>query len=133
VTAAKNWRSRAVATLLPLGDLRFCDSLREWPKLRRLARREHRAGEKLFVDYAGKKPFIVDRATGERVEVELFVAVLERSASTCRARTEWREDALSKSRRDLWRLAQVCEDPTTSRLSDFSGTVLNMRAALFLV
>src|SRR5207253_2301351 len=65
------------------GYTRFCDSLREWRKLHRLSmRQEHRAGEKLFVDYAGKKPAIVDRTTGERVEVELFVAVLGASNYT---------------------------------------------------
>ena len=65
------------------GYTRFCDSLREWRKLRRLSmRQEHRAGEKLFVDYAGKKPSIVDGKTGERVEVELFVAVLGASNYT---------------------------------------------------
>jgi len=39
-------------------------------------RQVHHAGEKLFVDYAGHKPTIVDPATGEVREVELFVAVL---------------------------------------------------------
>ena len=39
-------------------------------------RQVHRAGEKLFIDYSGKKPQIVDRETGEVIEVELFVAVL---------------------------------------------------------
>jgi len=39
-------------------------------------RQVHRAGDKLFVDYSGKKPCIVDPETGARVEVELFVAVL---------------------------------------------------------
>ncbi len=33
-------------------------------------RQVHKAGEKCFVDYSGNKPTIVDRATGERVEVE---------------------------------------------------------------
>ena len=32
-------------------------------------RQLHRAGEKLFVDYAGHKPKIVDRSTGEVREV----------------------------------------------------------------
>ncbi len=39
-------------------------------------RQEHRAGEKCFIDYSGVKPTIVDRTTGEVIEVELFVAVL---------------------------------------------------------
>ncbi len=38
-------------------------------------RQEHRAGEKLFVDYSGKR-LPVDRKTGEVIEVEIFVAVL---------------------------------------------------------
>ena len=39
-------------------------------------RQVHQAGEKVFVDYAGMKPQIVDALTGEIIEVELFVAVL---------------------------------------------------------
>lgn len=45
-------------------------------------RQVHKAGEKCFVDYAGKRPSIVDAATGERVEVELFVAVMGASNFT---------------------------------------------------
>src|SRR5574341_199504 len=61
----------------------FCERYREWLKRRGLTmRQEHLAGEKLFVDYAGKKPHIVDPATGERIEVELFVAVLGASNYT---------------------------------------------------
>jgi transposase len=45
-------------------------------------RQVHRAGEKLFVDYAGKKPYYVDAKTGEAIEVELFVAVLGASNYT---------------------------------------------------
>jgi transposase len=56
---------------------RFCDVYRQW-LLRRgpTMRQTHEAGAKVFVDYSGKKPHIVDQATGEVVEVELFVAVL---------------------------------------------------------
>lgn len=61
----------------------FCERYREWLKRRGLTmRQEHLAGEKLFVDYAGKKPRIVDPATGEAIEVELFVAVLGASNYT---------------------------------------------------
>ncbi|RWG77297.1 MAG: hypothetical protein EOQ70_32540, partial [Mesorhizobium sp.] len=34
------------------------------------------AGDKVFVDYSGKKIPIVDRDTGELREAEIFVAVL---------------------------------------------------------
>jgi len=42
----------------------------------------HHAGEKTFVDYSGKKPSLIDPASGEQHEVELFVAVLGASSYT---------------------------------------------------
>lgn len=61
----------------------FCAYYRKWLAAHRLSmRQEHRAGEKLYIDYSGKKPHIVDRVTGERIEVELFVAVLGASNYT---------------------------------------------------
>lgn len=61
----------------------FCEHYRTWLKKRRLTMRQvHVAGEKLFVDYSGKKPHIVDPKTGEVIEVELFVAVLGASNYT---------------------------------------------------
>ncbi len=61
----------------------FCERYREWIDKRNLTmRQEHRAGEKFFVDYSGKKPHIVDPRTGEVSEVELFVAVLGASNYT---------------------------------------------------
>ena len=51
-------------------------------------RQVHRAGEKLFVDYAGQKPKIVDRNTGEEREVELFVAAFGASSYTYAEATE---------------------------------------------
>ena len=61
----------------------FCEIYRQWLRQRRLSmRQEHRAGEKLFVDYSGKKPHYIDPKTGEPIEVELFVAVLGASSYT---------------------------------------------------
>jgi transposase len=45
-------------------------------------RQTHIPGEKVFVDYSGKRPFYVCRATGERTYVELFVGVLGGSSLT---------------------------------------------------
>ena len=62
---------------------RFCEHYRLWLKRSRPSmRQEHRAGEKGFVDYSGKKPHIVDPRTGKCIEVELFVAVLGASSYT---------------------------------------------------
>lgn len=82
----------------------FCHHYREWLKKRRLSMRHvHRAGEKLFVDYSGKKPHIVDRHTGECFEVELFVAVLGASNFTYAeaTRTQKSEDWIASHIRTL--------------------------------
>ncbi len=61
----------------------FCDHYNRWLKKQSpVMRQTHRAGEKLFVDYSGQKPRIVDPHTGEVIEVELFVAVLGASNLT---------------------------------------------------
>ncbi len=53
---------------------RFCELYREWrKKLKIYMRQSHTGGEKVFVDYSGKKPCIYDSKTGEKKEVELFV------------------------------------------------------------
>jgi transposase len=43
---------------------------------------EHKAGEKMYVDYAGEKLHLVDPETGEIVPVEVFVAILGASQLT---------------------------------------------------
>jgi transposase len=61
----------------------FCESYRQWLKRRALVmRQQHKAGDKIFVDYSGKKPSVVEATTGEIIEVELFVAVLGASNLT---------------------------------------------------
>jgi transposase len=65
------------------GYTKFVELYNEWAeRLRVTMRQVHKAGEKCFVDYSGNKLTIVDRATGERVEVELFVAVMGASNYT---------------------------------------------------
>ena len=45
-------------------------------------RQSHRAGEKLFVDYAGHTVPVVDERTGEIRTAQIFVAVLRASNYT---------------------------------------------------
>lgn len=55
----------------------FCELYRRWvKKLHPAMRQRHRIGEKVFVDYSGKKPHLLDACTGELLAVELFVGVL---------------------------------------------------------
>lgn len=65
------------------GYSRFCDLMREFERrLSPTMRQNHVAGDKVFVDYSGKKLPIVDPATGEIRQAEIFVAVLGASNFT---------------------------------------------------
>jgi transposase len=55
----------------------------------------HKAGDKLFVDYAGKTLQITDKDTGEIVEVQFFVAILGASQYT------YAEASLSQKKEDF--------------------------------
>jgi transposase len=50
--------------------------------LKRSMRQIHRAGDKLFIDYAGQSVPIIDAATGEILRAQIFVAVLGASSYT---------------------------------------------------
>jgi len=54
----------------------------------------HKAGDKLLVDYTGKKLHVVDKATGEVQDVEVFVGILPCSGYTFieASRSQQRED-----------------------------------------
>lgn len=61
----------------------FCELYRQWAKkLDVCLRQEYRAGEKLFVDYAGQTVPVQDSLTGETREAYLFVATLGASNYT---------------------------------------------------
>jgi transposase len=61
----------------------FCERYRQWcGKLDLVMRQDHRAWEKLFVDWAGQTVALVDRASGEVHEAQVFVAVLGASNYT---------------------------------------------------
>jgi len=61
----------------------FCELYRRWRgTLKVWMRQEHRAGEKLFVDYSGRTVDIVDPVTGEAKPAQIFTAVLGASNYT---------------------------------------------------
>jgi transposase len=61
----------------------FCELYRRWRRhLDVVMRQDHRAGEKLFVDFPGQTVPVVDPGTGEITEAEIFVAVLGASSYT---------------------------------------------------
>lgn len=66
-----------------LRSSQFMDRYMKWAqKVNPVMHMEHKAGDKLFIDYAGKKLSIVDKNTGEISEVEFFVAILGSSQYT---------------------------------------------------
>jgi transposase len=65
------------------GYSQFCHRYRQWAKqLNPTMRQKHRAGEKLFIDYAGQTIPVVDPETGEVGQAQIFVAVLGASSYT---------------------------------------------------
>ena len=55
----------------------FCFHYQQWSKTQKVGMHmEHKAGDKLYVDFTGVKPTIINAATGEVREVEVFVGVL---------------------------------------------------------
>jgi transposase len=61
----------------------FCVLYQRWLARRRLSMRQtHRPGEKMFVDYCGKTVSVINAASGEVSEAQIFVAVLGASNYT---------------------------------------------------
>ncbi|MBT8421359.1 MAG: IS21 family transposase [Gammaproteobacteria bacterium] len=83
VTLALLWQEYKSAYPDGLQYSQFSEKYRVWRgKLDVVMRQNHRAGEKLFVDYAGQTVPVVDWGTGELREAQVFVAVLGASNYT---------------------------------------------------
>jgi transposase len=83
VTMTILWEEYREAHPEGYGYSRFCDLLRGFERrLTPTMRQHHAAGEKASVDYSGKRIGIVDPATGEIREAEIFVGVLGASNLT---------------------------------------------------
>jgi len=68
---------------VPYSYQQYCKLYQIWAKnITVVMRQEHLAGQKLFVDFAGKTIPVVDAETGEVTQAQLFVAVLGASNYT---------------------------------------------------
>ena len=77
------WQERREHNPEDYGYSRFCDLYRRWlKKLDLVLRQEHRAGEKMFVDYAGATIPVQDPENGAVHPAAVFVAVLGASSYT---------------------------------------------------
>ncbi len=83
VTRLLLWEEYAAAHPEGYGYTQFCVLYRDWRSRLKLSMRQtHRAGEKLFVDYCGPTVPVVNIATGEVREAQVFVAVMGASNYT---------------------------------------------------
>lgn len=83
VTLFLLWQEYKAAHPPGYGYTWFCTRYRAWAqKLDVVMRQEHRAGEKLFIDYAGQTVPVADPLTGQLRQAQIFVAVLGASSYT---------------------------------------------------
>lgn len=83
VTLQLLWEEYHNAQTGGYGYTQFCHYYNQWAKhLDVSMRQHHKAGEKLFIDYAGQKIPITDPKTGEIRPAEMFVSVLGASNYT---------------------------------------------------
>lgn len=77
----------------------FCQLFSDWLESKKgSGKLPHLAGDKLFIDYAGKKLQIVDKQTGEIRDVEVFVGILPASNYTnVEASYDQKRESLVKS------------------------------------
>jgi transposase len=74
----------------------FCEYYNRWSKKSNpVMHINHKAGDKMYVDYAGKTLELVNRQTGEITEVQFFVAILGASQYT------YAEATLSQGKEDF--------------------------------
>ena len=86
------------------GFTQFCKHYKRWRnKVDPVMHIDHKAGDKVYVDYAGEKLHYVDLNTGEVVKVEVFLAILGASQLTYVEATmsQQKEDFISSCERSL--------------------------------
>ncbi len=89
VTKQLLWQEFCESSSNPCSYSWFCEAYRKWQRTADpVMRQSHKAGEKMYVDFAGVKVPITDPTTGEIRKVPVFVAVLGASSYTYAEATE---------------------------------------------
>jgi transposase len=98
---------------------RFCYHYQVWRNASQLTMHiDHKAGEKMFVDFTGKKMEIYDVKTKQFLEVEIFVAILPASQLTYVEATESqkKENWIKANENALWYFGGVTRAITPDNL-----------------
>lgn len=83
VTLQRLWEEYRAEHLDGYSYSQFCYHLQLWRDTSDITMHiDHKVGDKMFIDFAGKKLHITDKRTGEITEVEVFVAILAASQYT---------------------------------------------------
>jgi transposase len=83
MTRLRLWNKYKLANPSGYNYSSFCDYFRQWQKSCNVSMHfEHKSGDKMFIDFTGKKLHITDYETGELIEVEVFVSILGASQLT---------------------------------------------------
>lgn len=83
VTLALLWEEYLQTHANPYSYSRFCEIYRKWAANHEVtAPQHHKAGEKVFIDFAGPTVPIIDSAENETLQAQIFVAVLGASNYT---------------------------------------------------
>lgn len=77
MTRTKQWEAYLIQHPNGFKFTSFCEHLnRHLDYTRPVMHIEHKAGDKVFIDFAGEKMHYWSRDTGEKIEVEIFAAIL---------------------------------------------------------
>jgi transposase len=96
VTLQRLWEEYRSDHANGYGYSQFCFHYQHWRSSSELTMHmSHKSGEKMFVDFTGKKLSIVNRQTGEITDVEVFVSILGASQLTY-------VEAVASQKKDDW-------------------------------
>jgi hypothetical protein len=103
----------------------FCYHFNNWKNASEVRMHiKHKAGDKMFVDYAGEKWPITDTRTGKKRLVEVFVAVLGASGLSYVEATasQQEQDWIRSNERALWYRATAMSRGSTQRSTTLPNT-----------
>lgn len=85
-----------------VGKSQFSWHFSQWKsRVSPIMRKEHKAGDKLYIDFAGEKLTLIDKQTSDKTQVEVFVAILGSSQLT------YVQAVMSQQKEDF---ISACED-----------------------
>jgi len=106
------WNEYKEKQTRPYGYTQFTYHFNQWAnKQEASGKLNHKAGEKIFIDYTGKKLHFINRDTGEMKPAEVFVAILPCSQYTYveASETQQRDDLIGSMRRCIHYFGGVTE------------------------